>query len=83
MRSLPEWHVARNYRSDGGRTDSEPSCSLSCACGNRVRCEVMRYGDALGEIVFFDDQESSITYGERVGYCPGCHDRLSIASLRP
>ena len=43
----------------------------------------MRYGDGLGEIVFFDDQETSITYGEKVRYCPGCSDRLSIVGLRP
>jgi hypothetical protein len=83
MRSLPGGQAARDYRSHDERTDSGPSCNLSCACGYKVRCEVLRYGDGLGEIAFFDDQETSVTYGERVRYCLGCQDRLSIAGLRP
>lgn len=55
---------------------------LMCMCGYKVRCEVMRYGDGLGEFVFFDDNEASLTRGERVWYCPGCHRRLGLLDLR-
>jgi hypothetical protein len=46
-----------------------------------VRCEVMRYGENLGEFVFFDDKEASTTWGERVWHCPGCNDKLGLLGL--
>jgi len=55
---------------------------LLCACGYKVRCGIMRYGESLGELVFFDDNEVSVTQGERVWHCPGCHDRLDLPGLR-
>jgi len=77
-------HVRYSYSPPGSeRNGLGPSCSLSCTCDHKVRCEVMRHGDGLGEIVFFDDEQTSATLGERVGYCPGCQERLSIANLRP
>src|SRR5829696_1057630 len=39
---------------------------LSCRCSYKVRCEVMRHGERLGELTFFDDEEASVTQGERV-----------------
>jgi hypothetical protein len=56
---------------------------LLCKCSYRVRCEVMRHGERLGELTFFDDEEASETQGERVQYCPGCRSRLSLLSVRP
>ena len=56
---------------------------LSCRCSYKVRCEVMRHGERLGELTFFDDEEASVTQGERVRYCPGCRSRLSLLSVRP
>jgi len=67
---------------DDQRDNSWSAYRLLCVCGYRVRCEVMRYGESLGELVFFDDKESSMTRGERVWYCPGCHDRLGLPGLR-
>lgn len=64
------------------RDNSWSAYRLLCACGYRVRCEVMRYGEGLGELVFFDDTESSMTKGERVRDCPGCHDQLGLLGLR-
>ena len=55
---------------------------LLCVCGYKVRCEVMRYGEGLGEFVFFDDKEASLIRGERVWHCPGCHSRLGLLGLR-
>ena len=56
---------------------------LLCECSYKVRCEVMRHGERLGELTFFDDEEASVTRGERVWYCPGCRKRLSLLSVRP
>ena len=56
---------------------------LLCKCSYKVRCEVMRHGERLGELTFSDDEEASVTQGERVQYCPGCHNLLSLLSLRP
>jgi hypothetical protein len=55
---------------------------LLCACGYKLHCEVLRYGECLGEIAFFDDKEASTTQGERLWDCPRCHDRLALPSLR-
>ena len=54
---------------------------LLCGCSYKVRCEVMRHGERLGELTFFDDEEASVTQGERVRYCPGCRSRLSLLSV--
>jgi hypothetical protein len=64
--------------------DNPPELALRllCACGYKVRCEVLRLGDGLGEFAFFDDNEASTTHGERLWDCPRCHDRLSIPNLR-
>ncbi len=55
---------------------------LLCACGHKIRCEILRYGECLGEVAFFDDKEASTTQGERVWDCPQCRDRLALPSLR-
>lgn len=73
----------QNLALDGQRDNFWSACRLLCVCGYRVRCEVMRYGESLGELVFFDDIESSTTRGERIWHCPGCHDRLGLLGLRP
>lgn len=64
--------------------DSPPALAfrLLCACGYKLRCEVLRYGECLGEIAFFDDKEASTTQDERLWDCPRCHDRLALPSLR-
>jgi hypothetical protein len=55
---------------------------LLCKCSYKVRCEIMRHGEQLGEVTFFDDEMASVTRGERIWYCPGCHSRLGLPSLR-
>jgi hypothetical protein len=39
---------------------------LLCECSYKVCCEIMRHGERLGELMFFDDEEASVTQGERV-----------------
>jgi len=55
---------------------------LCVACRYKLRCEVMRYGESLGVLVFFDDEETSVTRGERVWRCPRCRRRLGLLSFR-
>jgi hypothetical protein len=62
---------------------SNRAYQLLCECSYKVRCEVLRHGERLGELTFFDDEEASVTRGERVWYCPGCRSRLSLLSVRP
>jgi hypothetical protein len=54
-----------------------------CTCGYKVRCGVLRYGDQLGGLVFFDDEKTSRTWGEKVRQCQGCNSRLDLPSLIP
>jgi hypothetical protein len=54
---------------------------LLCECSHKVLCEVMRHGERLGGLTFFDDEEASVTQGERVRYCPGCRSWLSLLSV--
>ena len=72
----------RDLGSAIGRERSEAAYRVSCACGHKVCCEVVSYGDGLAMLVFFDDEETSATRGERVLLCPGCHSRLSLLSFR-
>src|SRR5215213_6245694 len=34
---------------------------LLCECSYKVRCEVVRHGERLGELTFFDEEEVSVT----------------------
>lgn len=70
-----------NLALDGQQGNVRSACRLLCACGYGLRCEVMRYGENLGEFVFFDDKEASSTWGERVWRCPGCNDQLGLLGL--
>ena len=63
--------------------DFDRTYQLLCGCSYKVRCEVMRHGERLCELTFFDDEEASVTQGERVRYCPGCRSRLGLLSVRP
>jgi hypothetical protein len=38
---------------------------------------------AFRMVVFFDDDEESDTYGERVERCPGCDLRLYSLAIKP
>ena len=73
----------------GGETGAERdeangwAYQLLCECRYKVRCEVMRHGEQLGQLRFFDDEEASVTRGERIWFCPGCRSRLDLLSFRP
>jgi hypothetical protein len=56
----------------------EAATTLICACAHRVLCEVSREGERLGTLVFFDGDEASETYRERVESCPGCGEQLGL-----
>jgi len=42
---------------------------------------VVREGERLGVLHFFDDEPKSATYGQRVEDCPGCGERLGLLAL--
>jgi hypothetical protein len=44
---------------------------------------VRQQGECLGFLVFFDDEPTSETLGERIGECPGCNERLGLLTLHP
>lgn len=56
----------------------EAATTLLCVCSHRVLCEVRYEGERLGTVVFFDGDEASETYQERVESCPGCGEQLGL-----
>jgi hypothetical protein len=66
---------------DDGRRDPDLTYGLLCSCGYKVRCGITRYGYQLGGLVFFDDEKTSRTQGEKVRQCPGCNSRLDLPGL--
>lgn len=61
---------------------TEEAARLLCKeCGHSLCCALRREGEHLGFLVFFDDEEVSETYGERVACCPGCDARLDYNLL--
>ena len=67
---------------DEGQGNTIVAYKLPCICSYRVRCEVTRYGEQLGGLIFFDDEEASVTQGEQVLHCPGCQSLLGLSRLR-
>jgi hypothetical protein len=55
---------------------------LLCKCSYKVRCEIISYGERLGELAFFNDEETSSTQGERIWNCPGCRSPLRLPDLQ-
>jgi hypothetical protein len=43
---------------------------LLCQCSHKVLCEVMRHGERLGGLTFFDDEEASAS-GTALGAAAG------------
>ena len=85
MRSLPEDNDGGRVIEIGARQDeaTEWAYQLLCECRYKVRCEVMRHGQQLGQLTFFDDEEASAARGEQIWFCPGCRSRLDLLSFRP
>ena len=59
----------------------EEAVALHCGCGHGILCEVMRAGEHLGFLAFFDDEPRSETCGERVEHCPDCSEQLGLPML--
>ena len=55
---------------------------LNCECGREIWSELW-WKEPRHVLLYFDDLETSETYGERVTECPGCGRRLSSGILRP
>ena len=55
---------------------------LYCECGHTIWSELW-WKEPGHVLLFFDDLETSETYGERVTHCPGCGLRLRSGVLKP
>jgi hypothetical protein len=82
LMSAPKSKEDRILGLDDRRDGAGFAYKLLCVCSYNVRCEITRYGERLGDLVFFDDEEASVTQGERVLRCPGCHNLLGLPGLR-
>ena len=52
------------------------SILVYCECGHTLWCEVRRDGAGRVVVMCFNDVQTSKSYAEQVGYCPGCGQRL-------
>jgi DNA-directed RNA polymerase subunit RPC12/RpoP len=59
----------------------QEAAALRCVCGYAILCEVRWEGERLGTLVFFDGEEASKTYQERMKRCPGCGEQLELLML--
>jgi hypothetical protein len=67
---------------DPGITEVQP-VALHCLCGHSISCQVLREGERLGSLVFFDEEPTNSTYGERIEHCPKCGRKPAIHNLLP
>jgi hypothetical protein len=61
----------------------EQAAVVRCACGHGILSEVLRKGERLATVAFFDEEEASETHGEQLQWCPGCGQRLAVHTLLP
>ena len=54
---------------------------LHCVCSHAISVMLRGASEGMCTIIFFDDEASSETCGERVRECPACHQRLGIHRL--
>jgi hypothetical protein len=52
-----------------------------CSCAHHLLCKVVREGERLGFVHFFDDEPESATYGQQIEDCPSCGERLGLLGL--
>lgn len=55
---------------------------LYCGCGHTIWSELW-WEEPRDVLLFFDDLETSETYGERVTHCPGCGRQIRGGRLKP
>jgi hypothetical protein len=67
---------------DPGITEVQP-VALHCLCGHSISCQVLREGERLGSLVFFDEEPTNSTYGERIEHCPKCGRKPALHRLLP
>jgi hypothetical protein len=59
----------------------EMASALRCVCGYQILCEVIREGERLGFLAFFDDESVSSTRSNRLKNCPSCGQPLGLLML--
>jgi len=55
--------------------------ALACLCGYPVACRLLREGERLGYLVFFDDEPAGSTFGRQIEHCPTCTQKLALHRL--
>jgi hypothetical protein len=65
----------------GGGKRVQEAAALRCVCGHAIHCGVRWEGERLGTLVFFDGEEASKTFKERVKSCPRCGEQLELLML--
>lgn len=58
----------------------EQTFRIRCNCGRPVRAGVLRGGERLGTLVFFDER-CGADYAERITRCSGCGRRLDLLAV--
>lgn len=53
---------------------------LYCRCGHKIWSELW-WKEPKDVLLFFDDLETSETYGEHVTHCPGCGQHIRSGLL--
>lgn len=61
----------------------EELVALRCVCTYAISVVLQTAGEDICYIVFFDDEPTSGTHGERVRECPSCGERLGLHRLLP
>lgn len=68
---------------DQRRLVGQSAALVSCTCGHDIFSSIVRAGERLGTVVFFDGEVTSETHGERVERCPRCDQKLELHRLLP
>lgn len=59
----------------------EETFRVSCNCGRPVRAGVLRGGERLGTLFFFDEKDGVTCDAERITCCSGCGTRLDLIAI--
>lgn len=56
--------------------------ALRCACGHNIAVELRDKRERICNVVFFDSEPTSDSYGQRIRRCPCCGVELDLFVLK-
>ena len=59
----------------------EKTFRVSCSCGRPVRAGVLRGGERVGTLFFFDEKDGVPYDAERITCCSDCGMRLDLIAI--